>query len=325
MRNNVCVSTVGDGYMNLAVDQYILQLHRSGALGGVTLYFYVNSNAVIIGRNQNAWRECDLAKMERDGVQLVRRHSGGGAVYHDEGNLNFSFITDEKHYDLDRQLGVIIDACSKFGITARVNGRNDLTVDGRKFSGNAFALSGAARGHHGTILIDADIGKLSEYLTVSELKLRAKGVTSVKSRVCNLASFTNVTVSAMRRAIINSFAVEYGSANELMFSADQLKEISKERERMASWEWRFGKAPHFDYTLETRLSFGEIQLMLGLRNGIVYEAKAYTDSLNTETAFETERLVIGSRFEAGELGSRLLEGGAEAAELGEYIQKEGLR
>ncbi|MBO6062120.1 MAG: lipoate--protein ligase, partial [Clostridia bacterium] len=108
--NKVYSSHSGDGHVNLAADQYILSRYRSGAYSGVTLYFYVNSNAVIIGRNQNAWRECNTERMGEDGVQLVRRHTGGGAVYHDSGNLNFSFITNEKLYDKQRFNSVIINA-----------------------------------------------------------------------------------------------------------------------------------------------------------------------------------------------------------------------
>ena len=155
--NLLYVSTSPDGWRNLGVDEYFLDHIGEDDM---LLYFYVNRNAVIIGRGQNPWAECNLSAMERDGVQLVRRITGGGAVFHDEGNLNFSFIAGEKRYDLQRQLGMILDAVRALGIPCEFSGRNDLLADGRKFSGNAFCSRGCVRQHHGTLLIDADLTRL---------------------------------------------------------------------------------------------------------------------------------------------------------------------
>ena len=196
MSNYIYSAPTGDGWLNLARDGYFLENNKKG---DVVLYFYVNKNAVIIGRNQNAWKECSIANMDADGVQLVRRHSGGGAVFHDNGNLNFSFITDEKHYDLNRQMRVILNAVSKLGLKAELSGRNDITVDGKKFSGNAFSLAKGNRSHHGTILVNADLTKLSNYLCVSKEKMRSKGIDSVRARVCNICELSSgLTVEALR-------------------------------------------------------------------------------------------------------------------------------
>lgn len=140
MSNYIYSAPTGDGWLNLARDGYFLENNKKG---DVILYFYVNKNAVIIGRNQNAWKECSIANMDADGVQLVRRHSGGGAVFHDNGNLNFSFITDEKHYDLNRQMRVILNAVSKLGLKAELSGRNDITVDGKNSRAMRSALQRA--------------------------------------------------------------------------------------------------------------------------------------------------------------------------------------
>lgn len=239
MSNYIYSAPTGDGWLNLARDGYFLENNKKG---DVILYFYVNKNAVIIGRNQNAWKECNIANMDADGVQLVRRHSGGGAVFHDNGNLNFSFITDEKHYDLNRQMRVILNAVSKLGLKAELSGRNDITVDGKKFSGNAFSLAKGNRSHHGTILVNADLTKLSNYLCVSKEKMRSKGIDSVRARVCNLCELSSgLTVEAMRRLVIESFIEEYGAASEYVFDGTALAEVEERRERLASWEWRFGK------------------------------------------------------------------------------------
>ena len=325
MKNYLYISDSGDGHNNLAVDRFILEQYRSGILKGVTLYFYVNDNAVIIGRNQNAWRECNIKAMDDDGVQLVRRHTGGGAVYHDRGNLNFSFITNESHYSVCRQLGVIVRACESLGIHAEKSGRNDVLVNGRKFSGNAFALEGKARGHHGTLLINTDLSKLSGYLNVSKQKLQAKGVASVSSRVCNLSELCSVTVEEMREAVISSFVEEYGSIQPLRFSKTDIEQIERMRALQASWEWRFGTAPAFDHIIETKLDSGEIQLHLKLKNGIIKEAAVYTDALDCGASDEIRALVLGSRLDSDELCSRLTGGSRIANQLAEFIRTKGVQ
>ena len=227
MSNYIYSAPTGDGWLNLARDGYFLENNKKG---DVILYFYVNKNAVIIGRNQNAWKECSIANMNADGDQLLRRHSGDGAVFHDNGNLNFSFITDEKHYDLNRQMRVILNAVSKLGLKAELSGRNDITVDGKKFSGNAFSLAKGNRSHHGTILVNADLAKLSNYLCVSKEKMRSKGIDSVRARVCNLCELSSgLTVEAMRRLVIESFIEEYGAASEYVFDGTALAEVEERR------------------------------------------------------------------------------------------------
>ena len=277
MSNYIYSAPTGDGWLNLARDGYFLENNKKG---DVILYFYVNKNAVIIGRNQNAWKECSIANMDADGVQLVRRHSGGGAVFHDNGNLNFSFITDEKHYDLNRQMRVILNAVSKLGLKAELSGRNDITVDGKKFSGNAFSLAKGNRSHHGTILVNADLTKLSNYLCVSKEKMRSKGIDSVRARVCNVCELSSgLTVEAMRRLVIESFIEEYGAASEYVFDGTALAEVEERRERLASWEWRFGKTPQFDFETDKRFSFGDTQIYFNSRNGVIRETKVYSDCL----------------------------------------------
>ena len=279
MSNYIYSAPTGDGWLNLARDGYFLENNKKG---DVILYFYVNKNAVIIGRNQNAWKECNIANMDADGVQLVRRHSGGGAVFHDNGNLNFSFITDEKHYDLNRQMRVILNAVSKLGLKAELSGRNDITVDGKKFSGNAFSLAKGNRSHHGTILVNADLTKLSNYLCVSKEKMRSKGIDSVRARVCNICELSSgLTVEAMRRLVIESFIEEYGAASEYVFDGTALAEVEERRERLASWEWRFGKTPQFDFETDKRFSFGDTQIYFNSRNGVIRETKVYSDCLDT--------------------------------------------
>lgn len=319
MSNYIYSAPTGDGWLNLARDGYFLENNKKG---DVILYFYVNKNAVIIGRNQNAWKECSIANMDADGVQLVRRHSGGGAVFHDNGNLNFSFITDEKHYDLNRQMRVILNAVSKLGLKAELSGRNDITVDGKKFSGNAFSLAKGNRSHHGTILVNADLTKLSNYLCVSKEKMRSKGIDSVRARVCNICELSSgLTVEAMRRLVIESFIEEYGAASEYVFDGTALAEVEERRERLASWEWRFGKTPQFDFETDKRFSFGDTQIYFNSRNGVIRETKVYSDCLDTELTTEIENALTGVHFRKEEIKAELskMKDQSIAAELAEHF------
>lgn len=319
MSNYIYSAPTGDGWLNLARDGYFLENNKKG---DVILYFYVNKNAVIIGRNQNAWKECSIANMDADGVQLVRRHSGGGAVFHDNGNLNFSFITDEKHYDLNRQMRVILNAVSKLGLKAELSGRNDITVDGKKFSGNAFSLAKGNRSHHGTILVNADLTKLSNYLCVSKEKMRSKGIDSVRARVRNLCELSSgLTVEAMRRLVIESFIEEYGAASEYVFDGTALAEVEERRERLASWEWRFGKTPQFDFETDKRFSFGDTQIYFNSRNGVIRETKVYSDCLDTELTTEIENALTGVHFRKKEIKAALskMKDQSIAAELAEHF------
>lgn len=319
MSNYIYSAPTGDGWLNLARDGYFLENNKKG---DVILYFYVNKNAVIIGRNQNAWKECSIANMDADGVQLVRRHSGGGAVFHDNGNLNFSFITDEKHYDLNRQMRVILNAVSKLGLKAELSGRNDITVDGKKFSGNAFSLAKGNRSHHGTILVNADLTKLSNYLCVSKEKMRSKGIDSVRARVCNICELSSgLTVEAMRRLVIESFIEEYGAASEYVFDGTALAEVEERRERLASWEWRFGRTPQFDFETDKRFSFGDTQIYFNLRDGVIRETKVYSDCLDTELTTEIENALTGVHFRKEEIKAALskMKDQSIAAELAEHF------
>ena len=198
-KNYLYISDSYDGWRNLATDEWFLD-HIGPE--DVVLYFYINRNAVIIGKNQNPWKECDLSAMERDGVQLVRRISGGGAVFHDCGNLNFSFNAGKNRYDKDRQHRFILETVQSLGIPCEFSGRNDLLAAGKKFSGNAYCARGDAKQHHGTLLVSADLSRLQNYLTVDPRKMQSKGVASVRSRVCNLNEFVpSLTVEELLRVI----------------------------------------------------------------------------------------------------------------------------
>ena len=305
MGNQLYVSTTLDGWRNLGVDEYFLD-----TLGpdDIILYFYINGNAVIIGRGQNPWAECNLAAMDRDGVQLVRRITGGGAVFHDQGNLNFSFIAGERIYDVERQLGMILKAVRALGIPCEFSGRNDLLADGRKFSGNAFCTRGHLRQHHGTLLINADLSRLQNYLNVDPRKLRAKGAKSVRSRVCNLSDFVpDLTCERMLAALKDAFRAEYGDYRELM--AEDLDEtrIAPYVEKQASAEWRLGQTPRFDLEIENRFPWGNVQLLLTLRRSMVDALDVYTDANDAELAGDIRARLLGRPFGSESMAAALMD------------------
>ncbi len=284
-----------DGYTNLATDEWFLDHIGSEDL---VLHFYQNGNAVIIGKNQNPWIECDLDRMEKDGVQLVRRVSGGGAVYHDEGNLNFSFIAGKERYDEALQLNMILKAVQSLGIEAAFTGRNDLECQGRKFSGNAFATRKGTRQHHGTLLCSASLDRLTQYLSVSPGKIQSKGISSVRSRVCNLSEFNGaLTVRSLRGAILRQLENTFGYWAEWNFSASEQLEIEEYRKKHASHEWRFGQTPKFDYEWKKRFPWGEIHLLFSFERGNIASLQAYSDAMDPELCEKIKALLQGIPFE----------------------------
>jgi len=284
-----------DPYRNLAVEKYLLE-HT--APDECILYLWQNKNTVVIGRNQNAWAECRVSLLEQEGGMLARRLSGGGAVFHDLGNLNFTFLTTSEHYDLQRQLSVIQTACRSLGMNAVPSGRNDLLVDGRKFSGNAFYHRQGRAYHHGTLLIHADMDQLSRYLSPPKAKLEAKGVASVRSRVTNLQEFVpELTCPLMRQAMKAAFSQVYELTAEHMQLPDSATaEINAEAEKNRSWQWLYGPKLPFSFQCENKFPWGHIQLQLHAESGVIQAVKVYSDAMDWSLASKLEASLSGIRF-----------------------------
>lgn len=295
-----------DPYKNLALEEYLFsQVGENECI----LYLWQNEKTVVIGRNQNPWKECRIKELEEDGGKLVRRLSGGGAVFHDLGNLNFTFLVSKEHYDVEKQLEVIVNAVNRLGIPAMKSGRNDITVEGRKFSGNAFYSDGIHSYHHGTILIRVDMSRLSTYLNVSRDKLVSKGVESVRSRVANLTEYVpELTIDRMAEELIKAFGEVYGRVpEELEIGSIPAEKLNGSEARFSSWEWNFGSKLKFSDSLARRFSWGDIELQLIVDTGIIRECAVYSDSLETG---------IFDRI-AGKLTGCLLKGAAMTAKLRE--------
>lgn len=296
MMNYLFESNSYNPWNNLAIEKHLADFIQPGDL---LLYLWQNENTVVIGRNQNALRECQAQLLEEEGGYLARRTTGGGAVYHDLGNLCFTFVASPERYDLQRQMKVIQRACRKFGIETEFSGRNDIiTKDGFKFSGNAFSVTAMCKIQHGTLMIDVNKEKLGRYLTPSEEKMKSKGVKSVKSRVCNLKDLNpEVTVEAMKTALREAFTEEYGAFENFTFENLNCEEMQKTYEAYASWDWKYGKSPECEIVRVKRFTWGEIQVHLKLKNLYIAECKVYSDALDVELPAKVERLLLGQRYD----------------------------
>ena len=289
-----------DVYENLALERLLTE---TAGEGECILYLWQNRHTVVIGRNQNAWQECRTTELERDGGRLARRLSGGGAVYHDMGNLNFTFCLRTEDYDLARQQRVLLSAVRSLGIPAELSGRNDLTAQGLKFSGNSFYSHAGRSFHNGTLLLSADLETLGKYLTPPRAKLTRKGVASVRSRVCNLCEFCpELTVERMESALIAAVEREYSlpavPLSHALFDAQRLETL---RQAFASWEWNYGKMRPFTLSCEGAFDWGGVTLHFAVRDGLVEHADVYTDAMDTSLAGRISQGLRGCRFSVSEL------------------------
>ena len=319
MKTRILIGTGLDPYRNLAFEESLVE--QAGVAGEgqeqAILFLWQNTDTVVIGANQNPWRECNLQAMEQDGVRLTRRVTGGGAVFHDIGNLNFSFILPRDVYDVTRQGQVIIRALAKVGIQAEQSGRNDILADGRKFSGNAFLHRRKASLHHGTILIGADMSRLAHYLQVDPLKLSGKGVQSVRARVVNLAELhPEMTAEIMKNLVAESFAEEYGQPQawesvDLSASAEVSEPVAQLAARNASWDWLYGKTPAFTMNIRNRFPWGGLEIGFITRHGLVEETVVWSDCLMAELPGRIADLLKGTPFTNEALSERLREGAGE--------------
>ena len=280
----VLISETYDPWFNLATEDYIF---REMDPDHHILFLWRNDNTVVIGRYQNPWAECDIRKMDEDKVKLARRQSGGGAVFHDLGNTNFTFMSSRSNYSKERNTDIIVRALKRFRIDAASSGRNDIVVDGKKISGSAFKLSSDRAFHHGTLLINADLSRISNYLTPDKKKLQSKGIKSVKSRVANLNEFNpELNHDTLCQVIIEEFFQTYGERCEPeILDHEKLKTIPHLQnyfDQMSDWNWRFGKTPDFAHHMAERFEWGRMEVFIDTKSGIITSTRIYSDSLVPE-------------------------------------------
>lgn len=289
---------------NLALEE--LLLHRVKP-GECILYLWQNQHTVVIGRNQHAENECRIQALEADGGHLVRRLSGGGAVYHDLGNLNFTFLVTGEDYDVAKQTETILRAVQLVGIHAEKNGRNDLTVDGQKFSGHAYYRTGNQCYHHGTLMVAVDMAPLEKYLNVSPLKLQAKGVQSVRSRVANLRDFRpELTIQELEEALETAFSQVYGlPVQSLRYEDLDQQALAEGQARFSRPEWIYGDSRPMAVSREARFDWGLLRLDYDQQNGVITQAALWSDGLDADFLSQVPQLIQGCSLEAEALRARL--------------------
>ena len=295
-------------HANLAMEDAMLQ---SLPEGEAILFLWQNSHTVVIGSGQNAWRECDTALLAKEGGTLARRSSGGGAVYHDMGNLNFSFIVPREDYNVDRQLRVVMNAIRICGLNAEKSGRNDLLVDGRKFSGSAFRLLKHSALHHGTLLIASDMSMVARYLTPDADKLKAKGVKSVPSRVANLSALGNVSVEMMLEAMMHAFTEEYGPADVAVADDAAFPLFSRLLPKYKSWAWNYGSSPLGSVEISRRFAWGGVQIICQIVGGMAQQVRVFTDSMDETLSPRLSEALEGCLWRGGALAERIRSVGEE--------------
>lgn len=280
------LSESNDPWFNLAVEDCIF---RQMPATQRVLFLWRNADTVVIGRAQNPWKECNTRRMAEDGIKLARRSSGGGAVFHDLGNCCFTFMAGKPEYDKSVSTGIILRALDTLGIPAEASGRNDLvvnTADGsRKISGSAYRETPDRGFHHGTILLNADLSRLADYLNPDVKKLQAKGITSVRSRVANLEELVSgVSFERLCEAITESFFSHFNTRCEPeRISPDALPDLpgfEQQFAKQSSWEWNFGQAPDFSHLLDQRFSWGGVEIHFDVERGIISRCQIFTDSLS---------------------------------------------
>lgn len=283
----VYVSNVTNPWINSSIERWIIEKNKSSKLA---LYVWRNEPVVIIGRNQNPYKECHLQKMEEDSVKLLRRHSGGGTVYHDLGNTNFSFICGNLLYDKNHNYDIIMQTLKKFEINAELKGRNDIVVNDKKISGSAYLRTRDMSVHHGTLLLDVNLTALPKYLNPNKKKLESKGIDSVRARVMNLKeicpviSHEVVTYTMIQEFLFHHrefYTNDFLEIDEEMVNSKLMTDPSfkKIHDRYKDWNWTFGQTPNFTYNVDNRFDWGCVSVGLESDSGVITDINIESDSL----------------------------------------------
>lgn len=299
-----------DPRINLAIETFLL---KEMPLDEPILLFYINEPSIIIGRNQNTIEEINQDYVEEKGIHVVRRLSGGGAVYHDFGNLNFSFIMPDdgnSFRDFEKLTKPIVKALQELGVTgAQLKGRNDLVINDQKFSGNAMYATEGRMFAHGTIMFDSDINEVVNALKVRADKIQSKGIKSIRSRVTNVKPFLpkdkqEMTTKDFRQAILLKIfgvdSVDQVKTYELTETDwEKINQISEEYYR--NWDWNYGKSPDFDIEKRHRFPIGSIEVRLKVQAGKITAAKIYGDFFGLGEIKDVEEALVGTRYEKSAL------------------------
>ncbi|MTB47689.1 lipoate--protein ligase [Streptococcus uberis] len=264
---------------------------------------WINEPAIIIGKHQNTIQEINKEYIDAHGIHVARRLSGGGAVYHDLNNLNYTIISnksEEGAFDFKTFSQPVIETLADLGVKAEFTGRNDLEINGKKFCGNAQAYYKGRMMHHGCLLFDVDMTVLGDALKVSKDKIESKGIKSVRARVTNILDELpeKITVNEFSDKILAKMKETYPDMTEYVFSEDELAKIQKSAdEQFGNWDWVYGKAPEYTIERNVRYPAGKINTFANVEKSIIKNIKIYGDFFGIKDVKDIEELLVGTRYE----------------------------
>ena len=314
------ISKTHDTAFNIALEEYCFkQLKDEDEI----FLLWINEPSIIVGKYQNTIEEINTEYTREKGIHVIRRISGGGAVYHDLNNLNYTIISNrdknQEGFNFKEFSKPIIETLAELGVKAEFTGRNDLEIDGQKFCGNAQAYIKDRVMHHGCLLFNVDFSALGDALKVSKDKIESKGVKSVRSRVTNILPHlkTPITVEEFGDKIMEYMKKQYPDMKEYVFSKEELDYITKRAEIKRSWEWNYGESPEFNITRGKRFKNGRIQIFADVENSKIKSIKFYGDFFGmNEDLTELENLLVGAKYTPEAIRERLKE-----VNIGEYFSK----
>ncbi|MGE7919958.1 lipoate--protein ligase [Viridibacillus sp. NPDC093762] len=292
---------ITDPRINLAIEEYALK--TMDVEKDSFLLFYINQPSIIIGRNQNTIEEINTDYVADNGIIVVRRLSGGGAVYHDLGNLNFSFLTKDdgdSFRNFKKFTQPVVDALQKMGINSELSGRNDIMAEGRKISGNAQFSTKGRMFSHGTLLFDTEIDAVVSALKVKKEKIQSKGIKSIRSRVANITEFMNepMTVEEFRLEILKSiFDGEENIQYYELTDEDWVNIYKLSEERYQKWDWNYGQSPKFNVQRSQRFPSGSIDVRLEVKKGVMEEVHIFGDFFGVGDMADVEQALVGKNYE----------------------------
>ncbi|WP_260284574.1 lipoate--protein ligase [Peribacillus aracenensis] len=299
---------ITDPRINLAIEEYALK-HLN--IDETYLLFYINRPSIIIGRNQNTIEEINADYVDGNGITVVRRLSGGGAVYHDMGNLNFSFITrddGDSFHNFKKFTQPVVETLEKLGIHAELSGRNDILAEGKKISGNAMFSTKGRMFSHGTLLFQSEMDHIVSALKVKKDKIESKGIKSIRSRVGNIADFLKepMSVEEFRSFLLQNIFKDSGKVTEYVLTEKDWEKIHKiSEERYQNWEWNYGKSPKFNLQNSHRFPVGSVDIRLEVNRGIIENCKIYGDFFGVGEVADIEQKLTGTRYEKEAISSVL--------------------
>ncbi|MCM3667403.1 lipoate--protein ligase [Mesobacillus maritimus] len=301
---------ITDPRINLAIEEYAV---RNLDINETYLLFYINEPSIIIGKNQNTIEEINTDYVEKNGIHVVRRVSGGGAVYHDLGNLNFSFITKDdgdSFHNFKKFTEPVVEALRKMGVNAELSGRNDLLAEGRKISGNAQYSTKGRMFSHGTLMFDSEIDHVVSALKVKKDKIESKGIKSIRSRVANISEFMSekMTIEEFKQLLLRNIFPDTEQIPEYKLTDDDWDKINQlSKEKYQTWEWNYGRSPKFNVQHSHRFPVGQIDVRLEVNKGIIENCKIYGDFFGVGDVSEIENLLTGVKYERESLARQLHE------------------